>query len=260
MAFISELVVRETAAIETLPWYLWLLVAVATAGIPALTAAAIYRGPAPRGGARRVAWGVGGVWTLWIAVSTALAGAGIYRQSATEIQPWIAIVAGGALAVALLGARIPAIRRALADPGALARLTLPHTMRVAGVAFIIVMALGKLPAVFALPAGLGDIAVGISAAIIARRLAHGDRRGAVWFNALGLLDLVVAVSLGFLAGLGPIRLLDVSPSTAAVGLLPLALIPTSAVPLAVGLHIVSLTRLRAARSIAASQAALASAS
>jgi hypothetical protein len=106
------------------------------------------------------------------------------------------------------------------------------------------MVLGTLPAVFALPAGLGDIAVGISAPVIARRLRRGDRRGAVWFNVLGLVDLVVAVSLGFLAGLGPARLIDVSPSTAAVALLPLALIPTTAVPLALALHLRSLMLLR----------------
>ena len=251
MVFISELVVRET---DSLPWYVWALVAVATVGIPALTAAAIHRG-----GASRPAWVVGGVWALWIAVSAMLAEAGAYRQSATKIQLWIAIALAASLAVALLGARIPAIRRALADPGALARLTLPQTMRAGGAALLISMALGRLPAAFAVPAGIGDIAIGISAVIIARRLARGDRRGAVWFNALGLLDLTVAVTMGFLAGLGPVRFLDVTPSTAAIGLLPLALIPTTAVPLAVALHIVSLSRLRAT-SIAADQAALASAS
>jgi hypothetical protein len=41
------------------------------------------------------------------------------------------------------------------------RLELPHTFRVAGVAFLLLMALGHLPALFALPARLGDIATGI---------------------------------------------------------------------------------------------------
>jgi hypothetical protein len=122
----------------------------------------------------------------------------------------------------------------------------PHTLRVIGVAFLIALALGTLPAVFALPAGIGDIAVGISAPFIARRLARGDRSGAVWFNVLGLLDLVVAVGIGFLAGLGPAQLLHVSPSTIEVTLLPLALIPSTAVPLAMALHITSLVRLRRA--------------
>jgi hypothetical protein len=75
----------------------------------------------------------------------------------------------------------------------------------------------------------------------------GDRLGAVWFNMLGLVDLVVAVGIGFLAASGPANLLSVTPSTEAIAMLPLVLIPTTAVPLAAALHVVSLRRLRAAR-------------
>jgi hypothetical protein len=69
-------------------------------------------------------------------------------------------------------------------------------------------------------------------------------REAVRFNVLGLLDLVVAVSLAVLLGLP--GLVAVTPSTDALRLLPLALVPTVPVPLAVALHIVSLHRLRTA--------------
>jgi predicted RND superfamily exporter protein len=66
----------------------------------------------------------------------------------------------------------------------------------------------------------------------------------VRFNLLGLLDLVVAVSLAVVLGLP--GLVAVTPSTEALRLLPLALILTVAVPLAIALHIVSLYRLRTA--------------
>jgi hypothetical protein len=126
-------------------------------------------------------------------------------------------------------------------------LALPHTLRVVGVTFLLVMAQGHLPAVFALPAGLGDIAAGLAAPFVAWRLAHGGgRRRAVWFNLFGILDLVVALTIGFLAGLGPWRPLEVTPSTEPLSLLPLALVPTVAVPLSLALHLVSLSRLRAA--------------
>jgi hypothetical protein len=139
------------------------------------------------------------------------------------------------------------VARILAAPGSLARLTLPHTLRVVGVLFLMVMALGHLPALFALPAGLGDIAVGLIAPSVARRLTtDGDHRGAVRFHLLGLLDLVVAITIGYLAGLGPYRPLDITPSTEPLSLLPLALVATVAVPTALALHIVSLTRLHAA--------------
>jgi hypothetical protein len=55
-----------------------------------------------------------------------------------------------------------------------------------------------------------------------------------------------SLSIGFLAGLGPFRPLGVTPSTEPLALLPLALVPTLAVPLAIALHIVSLRRLHAA--------------
>jgi hypothetical protein len=48
-----------------------------------------------------------------------------------------------------------------------------------------------------LPAGLGDIATGIAAPLVALKLAHGTGpRHALWFNAPGIADLVVALTLG----------------------------------------------------------------
>jgi hypothetical protein len=123
---------------------------------------------------------------------------------------------------------------------------LPHSFRVAGVFFLLYLALGHLPALFALPAGLGDIAAGIAAPLAARRLAQGTgRRDAVWFNAFGLTDLVVALTLGALTGFG---LLNITPSSAPITELPLALIPTATVPLLFALHLTSLlTHVRAPR-------------
>ena len=87
----------------------------------------------------------------------------------------------------------------LAAPGMPSRLLSPHSFRVAGVFFLLYLAFGHLPALFALPAGLGDIAAGIAAPLAARKLAQGTGRcGALWFNAIGITDLVVAGTLGAL--------------------------------------------------------------
>jgi hypothetical protein len=229
-------------------WYVLVLVLAGVIGMPALTATGLFAATLAAGRPRRAAWmlaiGFVGLWAAWIAVSGLLADAGAYRQDSTATRPWIGVAAAGILAVALAGARIPAVRAALAAPGSLANLTWPHVLRVVGVVFLVVMVLGRLPAVFSVPAGLGDIAIGLTAPVIARRLARGERTGATWFNVLGLLDLVIAVSIGFLAGLGPSQILDVTPSTADLAVLPLVLIPTTAVPLALALHITSLMRLR----------------
>jgi hypothetical protein len=132
--------------------------------------------------------------------------------------------------------------RALAAPGTVNRLELPHSFRAAeGTAFLAMMALGHLPALFALPAGVGDITAGIAALLVARRLAQGGaRRAALWFNAFGMTDLVVALALGALTGF---QLINVTPSGAPISELPLVLIPTAAVPLLFALHITSVSAL-----------------
>jgi hypothetical protein len=234
-----------------LPSYVWALVLIGVIGIPAITCLMLYRGAIAAGLSRRTATTIaaagGAVLGGWLLASGLLAHAGVYHQPSGQAAPWF----GAAFAATLLGllaaTRIPPMPRVLAAAGTAARLTLPHTLRVVGVTFLLVMALGHLPAIFALPAGLGDIAAGLAAPSVARRLAQGGgRRRAVWFNLFGLLDLVVALSIGFLAGLGPWRPLEVTPSTEPLSLLPLALVPTVAVPLAIALHIVSLARLRTA--------------
>jgi hypothetical protein len=159
--------------------------------------------------------------------------------------PWLPVAFVGFLGLLLALRRIPVVARALAAPGMVSRLELPHSFRVAGgVAFLLTMALGHLPALFALPAGLGDIAAGIAAPLVARRLAQGGgRRAALWFNAFGMTDLVVALTLGALTGF---QLINVTPSGAPISELPLALIPTAAVPLLLALHITSVLALRRA--------------
>jgi hypothetical protein len=233
-----------------LPSYVWALVLAAVIGIPASTSIALYRGAIAAGLGRRAAAGVAAATAAalggWLVITGTLAGAMVYRGREGGI--WFGLAFVGALVALLLATRIPPVSRILADPGTASRLTVPHTLRVVGVVFLILMAQGHLPAAFALPAGLGDIAIGVAAPFVARRLARAPRRAdviaaATRFHALGILDLVVALSFGVL--LAPPWLLGGAPSTEALTLLPLALIPTAAVPLAIALHIVSLRTLRA---------------
>jgi hypothetical protein len=96
-----------------------------------------------------------------------------------------------------------------------------------------------------LPAGLGDIAAGVAAPLVAYRLARGTgRRAARWHNAFGMTDLVVALTLGALTGY---QLLHVTPSATPIFELPLALIVTAGVPLLLTLHITSVSALRRAQ-------------
>ena len=230
-----------------LPIYVWALVLIAAIGFPVATGIVLYRGAVETGIGRgtAIAVSVAAVVVLggWLVISGMLARAGVYRQAPGDGVPWFPVAFAGFLVTLLLATRIRLVSRILSAPGAPARLVLPHTLRLVGVAFLIVMAQGHLPAAFAVPAGVGDIAIGIAAPFVARQLARGTGRiEAVRFHVLGLVDLLVALSVGFLL----FGLVEVTPSTEPLTLLPLALIPTVAVPLAVALHIVSLRQLRAA--------------
>ena len=235
-----------------LPSYVWALTLIGVIGILATTCLMLYRGAITAGLSRRTATAVAGTAAAvlggWLLVSGLLARADVYHQASGQAAPWFGVAVAATLLGLLAATRLPLMARILAAPDTPARLALPHSLRVVGVTFLLVMAQGHLPAVFALPAGLGDIAAGLAAPFVAGRLAQGGgRTRAVWFNLLGILDLVVALSVGFLAGLGPWRPLEVTPSTEPLSLLPLALVPTVAVPASLALHLVSLRRLRAAQ-------------
>jgi hypothetical protein len=232
------------------PGYLW---AIAIAGIIAIPAAAcvVLYGGAVRAGLDRtraalLAGGAAVVLGGWFTASAVIAGHGWYHARLGHGVPWLPVAVAGFLGTLLALRRIPVVARALAAPGTVKRLELPHSFRVIeGTAFLATMFLGHLPALFAVPAGLGDIAAGIAAPLVARRLAQGGgRRAALWFNAFGMTDLVVALTLGALTGF---QLLNVTPSGAPISELPLALIPTAAVPLLLALHITSVLTLRKAR-------------
>ena len=80
-----------------------------------------------------------------------------------------------------------------------------------------------------------------TAPLVALRLARGTgRRAGVWFNAYGLTDLAVGITLGALTSYG---LLHVTPSSAPISQLPLALVIVADVPLMIALHITSLVTL-----------------
>jgi hypothetical protein len=118
---------------------------------------------------------------------------------------------------------------------------------VIGVVFIIAWARGTLPAGFALPAGIGDVAVGLAAPFVAAALTSGKpyaRRLFVVWCWLGIVDLVTAVGSGVAHSQSPIGFLATSPSTDAMAAYPFSLIPTFFVPLAVMLHVLGLRRTR----------------
>jgi hypothetical protein len=125
--------------------------------------------------------------------------------------------------------------------------------RWAGFGFLSLWVHGVLPGLFAWTAGLGDMAVGFTAPWIVLALARdrgfaGTRRFAL-FNLLGMLDLVVALSLGGASSM----LLSGGVTTAAMAQLPEILVPAFLVPLFLMLHITSLLQARRAAGVASGE-------
>lgn len=185
--------------------------------------------------------------TAWIAAVLVLASTDAFDVPAGEpaLPTLLAIVAPVAAFAAAMTFSPRA--RALAMSADPVLLTEFQAWRILGGLFLAVYAFGVLPGVFAWPAGLGDVAVGIAAPFMAWRL----RRNPAFltssryrlFHYLGLLDFIVAVSAGIAARAQIPGLVD-EVTTAAMGQLPLVLIPTLVVPAFIILHLIVLMQIR----------------
>jgi hypothetical protein len=119
--------------------------------------------------------------------------------------------------------------------------------RWAGFGFLSLYTYKILPGIFAWPAGLGDMAIGITAPLmlagLLRRPGFASSRSFVAWNLSGILDLTVAVSIGALVPLFAPNLYG-TVSTGHMTQLPLVLIPTYLVPTFLMLHLTALFQAR----------------
>src|SRR6202008_1630544 len=111
-----------------------------------------------------------------------------------------------------------------------------QSWRWAGQFFFWLYAWRILPGLFAFPAGIGDMAIGVTApwivlGLVRNPLFAGSRRYVIW-NILGSVDFVVAVSMGVLSS-GLLKASNGgSPNgtSRAMDRLPLVLVPAIVVP------------------------------
>lgn len=122
--------------------------------------------------------------------------------------------------------------------------------RWAGLEFLSLYAHGVLPGVFAFPAGLGDMAIGVTAPWIVLRLIRqpsfaASRKYMTW-NILGIADFVVALSMGTLSSgaFHGINGLIGNVTSGPMAQLPLILIPAYMVPFFTMLHLTALFQAR----------------
>jgi hypothetical protein len=114
-----------------------------------------------------------------------------------------------------------------------------QTYRIGGIAFLWGLTQGILDPAFAVPAGVGDLLIGLTAIPFAIFLWNGyswSKYALIVWSVLGIADLVNAITLG--------RITSPDFSNSTMATFPWILVPTVGVPLGLALHGVTLYRLR----------------
>jgi hypothetical protein len=174
----------------------------------------------------------------WLAGAVVVVAQGAWSGAPAVALPLTLI---SATVLAWIGVHATVAGRAWAARVSLRWLSLIHVWRVVpGVAFLVLHAGGQLPTAFAVPGGVGDVAVGLTAPLaawIASQRRPGSRAALGIWQFVGIVDLLVVVSAAF-------RLTTADPSSMQLlRELPLGLLPTWAVPLTFVVHALAVRRL-----------------
>jgi hypothetical protein len=237
--------------IPVIPWYITFIV-IATnltvaVAVWSLLSSATGRSGLPPAAQRAVRIGSAAFLGAWLGAVLlfAPAPASLLARDRFYITPLIPLFVVAPMAIAGLALwRSSSLRRVLAAVP-LPALHGVQFYRIIGMVFLILLALGQIPAHFALPAGWGDVMVGLTAPLVAVALIRGVRNArllAISWNVFGLLDLAVAVGMGtgLLAPLLAPELGSRVPPTGAMGAFPMILVPAFAAPISVLLHLLAL--------------------
>ena len=188
---------------------------------------------------------------IWFAVAAVIGDQALLTNANGSLLPPIAITAVVPVAV-FLGLYASSSRfRGFVLAQDIETLTMLQLWRVIGFGFLMLYAYGVLPGLFALPAGIGDVAIGLAAPFVVLHLRrdpdYATSSGLVRFQYLGLLDFAVAIitaglSAGAFASLAPDGI-----TSAPMDVWPLSLFPSFIVPIFIILHLTVLLKLRELR-------------
>ena len=183
----------------------------------------------------------------WLGIAFFFAWQGTFRSAVGQPVPYIALAIGAPILVGtFLLFRWKKVQEIIA--------VVPQSWlvgfqfyRIIGVTFLVLHAAGQLPGIFALPAGYGDLFVGLTALLVgtayAQNHARRDQLVTLW-NWFGIADLVIALATGFLSSPSRFQLFSLDAPNFLIGSFPLVMIPIYAVPLSIVLHLASLTKMR----------------
>lgn len=177
------------------------------------------------------------VFWIWILAAIAVGYTGTLARLPMQAVP--AVVLGLTALLVLAYRTISAFRTWIESLDIRALVSL-HVTRFVGAYFLVLYQRGELPYAFAVPGGIGDIAVATAAVAILFVPMSEERRLrfiSIW-NVVGLVDILLVV---FTAA----RLvLSGSRELRALTYLPLSLLPTFLVPLIVACHLAIFARIR----------------
>jgi hypothetical protein len=184
---------------------------------------------------------VGGIAGIWVGLVVAVTLSGALNAPLTLPM----IFSLPLLAVAALLAN-PAARAAILRIPVRLIIGL-NAFRVLGVLFLLLAAAGRLGGPFPYFAGIGDILTGLFALSVAGVAAGsvGNIRVIAW-NVFGMLDLIVAVTLGVTSRNGSaVQLIHAGAGSDAITSLPWAFVPLVGVPLYLIGHAIVFAHIRA---------------
>jgi hypothetical protein len=189
----------------------------------------------------------GGVLAIWFVLVFLLAEQGTFIRP--QEAPPIPILLGFTIPLIVFLAAYLGLEafRQLVLSVDLRVLTAIQAWRAGGLTFLALYAHGLLPGLFAWPAALGDIFIGVTAPLVMLALIRKPgflaSRLFVSWNIFGILDLFVAVGTGALSS-GFISGLAGEATTGPMAQLPLVLIPAYFVPLFIMFHLAALFQAR----------------
>jgi hypothetical protein len=185
---------------------------------------------------------------LWLLLTTTLAKQGIFEPIETKFNPILPVLLLGVFGSYFLFTKWKVFKILLSSIP-VAWLVIIQCFRILGGSFLVLYTQKLLPPQFALPAGIGDVLIGAHALLVAWAL-HNKRKWAPtfarWWCYLGILDLIIAVTMGALTSPSILHNLITVPfetNNLLIGKYPLVMIPIFRVPFAITLHLLVLRKL-----------------
>ncbi|MFT5143703.1 MAG: hypothetical protein ACI80V_001233 [Rhodothermales bacterium] len=176
---------------------------------------------------------------IWLLTAVAVGVSGAFQRVPAQM---VGLTNAVLIALCLVGLYAVPSLRAWVTSTSLRPLVLFHVVRFVGIVFLVLHAAGEIPGEFAIKAGWGDIAIAVTAPIVAYAAlpVSSQKRwtAALAWNVFGLAEIIIVLGTGNRLGFANYE------QMAWITEFPLSLLPTFLVPLIVVTHLVMIQRLR----------------